>query len=119
MDLCWEEAVRRGDAHGVAVGRGLGAGLHADEGAAAGAVLDDHRLADGLRHRRRDGPHRSVQQAARGVIANNQMQGNAEVAIAVKKLAAGVVLGNVGNRPIQLQASATVQHAYNVPPAIT
>ena len=62
-------------------------------------------------------PLGEIQQTGRGVVTNNQSQTNAEVAIAIKKMSDGVVLGNVGNRPIQLQASAGVEHAYNVPPA--
>jgi len=62
-------------------------------------------------------PLGEIQQTGRGVVTNNQTQTNAEVAIAIKKMGDGVVLGNVGNRPIQLRASAGVEHAYNVPPA--
>jgi hypothetical protein len=62
-------------------------------------------------------PLGEIQETSRGVVTTNQSQTNAEVAIAIKKMSTGVVLGNVGNRPIQLQASAGVEHAHNVPPA--
>lgn len=61
-------------------------------------------------------PLGEIQQTARGVVTNNQTQTNGEVAIAIKKMSDGVVLGNVGNQPIQLQSSAGVERAYNVPP---
>jgi hypothetical protein len=61
-------------------------------------------------------PLGEIQQAERGVVTHNQTQTNAQVSIAIKKMAGGVVLGNVGNRVIQLQSSAAVQHAFNVPP---
>jgi hypothetical protein len=64
-------------------------------------------------------PLGEIQQAVRGAVSNNQTQTNGEIAIALKKVAAGVVLGNVGNRPIQLQSSAAVQHGFNVPPVTT
>lgn len=63
-------------------------------------------------------PLGEIQQTTRGVVTGNQTQTNAEVAIAIKKMAGGVVLGNVGNRPIQLQASPGVERAFNVPPAV-
>ncbi len=59
-------------------------------------------------------PLGEIQRTARGVVSNNQSQTNGEVAIAIKKMAGGVVLGNVGNKPIQLEFS-TVEKAYNVP----
>jgi hypothetical protein len=62
-------------------------------------------------------PLGEIQETSRGVVTNNQSQTNAEVAIAIKKMSDGVVLGNAGNRPIQLQASSGVEHAYNIPPA--
>ena len=67
----------------------------------------------------RGAPLGEIQQAARGVITNNQTQTNAEIAIAVKKVAQGVVLGNVGNRPIRLQSSAGLQSAFNVPATVS
>lgn len=62
-------------------------------------------------------PMGEIKRIVRGAVANNLLQTNAEIAIAIKKLGEGVVVGNVGNRPIQLQLSP-VQTGFNVPAAV-
>ena len=53
-----------GDQHGVAVGRTLEHGVHADGAAGAGAVLHHDLLADGLRHAFADGARDEIDGAA-------------------------------------------------------
>ncbi len=64
-------------------------------------------------------PLGEIQMVVRGSIANNLLQTTGDVSIAVKKLAEGVVIGNVGNRPIRVQPlGAGIRHDFNVPPVV-
>ena len=59
------ERAGRAEQQRVAVGVGGGGGLEADGGARAGAVLDDHLLAEACRHRLAGQPRHGVDRAAR------------------------------------------------------
>jgi hypothetical protein len=54
----------RAEADGVAIGRGLGHGVHADVAARAAAVVDEHRLAELFRHLLAHGARHQVGGAA-------------------------------------------------------
>lgn len=63
-------------------------------------------------------PLAEIQLVARGVIASNLLHTGNAVSIAIKKMSAGAVLGNVGNSPIQIvPALPAIERGLNVPPA--
>lgn len=61
-------------------------------------------------------PLAELEAILRGVVNHNQTQTGAALAMRIQKMIQGVVLGNVGNRPIDVPA--TVQHGFNVPAAV-
>ena len=57
-----------------------------------------------------------IENTTRLVVANNVMQTNARLAIAIRKVNAGVILGNNGNVPIEVNLASQVEAGYNMPP---
>ncbi len=53
-----------------------------------------------------------------GIIANNMIETNANVAIDIKKMIAGIILGNNGNLPIVVSLSDQIEHGFNIPAVV-
>ena len=58
-----------------------------------------------------------IENTVRGIVANNLLETNSNVAITIRKMSAGVILGNNGNAPIRVSLSGHIEHGLNIPAA--